>query len=287
MLFVLLGVVMAKPKKMAFVDGKRVLVDYDVVNRKESDHAYNKKRSIEKTEYLDLYHSTEWRHIRREVLDRDLGLCVRCGLQGNIVDHIIPSEDDWGNRFNIDNLETLCKKCHNKKTKREWLKRNKGGRRDMAIHVVAGYPGSGRHDYVRSKLTKNDLVYDYEMLLNDLSGNNLVEKNLASKSNQLNIHEYIALIYEMILRKLKSEQTFNNVWLILTYPDERLFDLLSPIDDVDYIRLDVKRKQCELNLADVQNFDDYIKQMNIIDQLNNEGKFERFKSIKLKSKTEN
>lgn len=266
---------MTKPTKLAIVNGKRVRVPIDYRNRSDSDRAYNQKRNRENKEYVSFYKSTAWRHTRQQVLTRDYATCVRCGLEGNIVDHIVPSEDDWDDRLNVDNLETLCQRCHNLKTRREWLKKNKGRQRAMKIHIVIGYPDSGKSTYVARHLTSHDLVYDYDLLTSSLDGSMLNVLNTNdSKANDLTIHkhnidvnDYVQIIYEMLLRKIKAEKTFNNVWLIMTKPDERLITLLSSYD-VDWLMLDTSKDECMRRLR-VQHRDitDVIKTMNDVDRL--------------------
>jgi group II intron reverse transcriptase/maturase len=56
----------------------------------------------------------EWLERRREVIARDNGRCVRCGANNILLDahHIIPRKD--GGTDELDNLITLCQKCHAK-----------------------------------------------------------------------------------------------------------------------------------------------------------------------------
>lgn len=257
------------------INGRRQLVPIDYQTRTETDKAYNQKRNRENKEYVSFYKSTAWRHTRQQVLTRDYATCTRCGLEGNIVDHIVPSEDDWEDRLNVDNLETLCQRCHNLKTRREWLKKNKGRKRAMKIHIVIGYPDSGKSTYVARHLTNHDLVYDYDLITSSLDGSmlNVLNTNDIEANNRL-IHEhnidmndYVQMIYEMILRKIKSETTFNNVWLIMTKPDERLITLLSSYD-VDWLMLDTTKDECMRRLR-VQHRDttDSLKTMNDVDRL--------------------
>jgi len=64
------------------------------------------------------YKSREWETVRQAVLTRDDYLCVRC-LEGKrirratTVDHIIPLSEAWERRLDMDNLRSLCAKCHN------------------------------------------------------------------------------------------------------------------------------------------------------------------------------
>ena len=78
------------------------------------------------TEYLLIYHSGEQ---RAQLWNRDKGICKKCGyfdLHWE-ADHIKPlveqkgvkEEDlDW-NYYKLENLQTLCKKCHREKTTSE------------------------------------------------------------------------------------------------------------------------------------------------------------------------
>ena len=59
------------------------------------------------------YHEKERRisqEIREMVITRDKCLCRICGKPGNDIDHID------GDSNNLDNLQLLCRDCHNKKT---------------------------------------------------------------------------------------------------------------------------------------------------------------------------
>ena len=78
------------------------------------------------SEYMLIYHSKEQRaHIRK----RDNGVCNHCGKSSGKwdVDHSRPLVEqkgvkekdlDWS-YYSLDNLQTLCKSCHRKKTNSE------------------------------------------------------------------------------------------------------------------------------------------------------------------------
>lgn len=60
-----------------------------------------------------------WRKLRQHVLDRDRGLCVICQANGSTmiatdVDHITPKAA--GGSDDMSNLQSLCRKCHDRKT---------------------------------------------------------------------------------------------------------------------------------------------------------------------------
>lgn len=57
---------------------------------------------------------SEWKKLRKEILERDNYICKKCGKYGNCVDHIVP----WRivKEHIKENSETLCRSCNSKKT---------------------------------------------------------------------------------------------------------------------------------------------------------------------------
>lgn len=75
------------------------------------------------------YQSSAWRRLRAEKIARN-PLCEEChkmGIieQGTVVDHIVPI-NQGGAPLSLDNLQTLCDRCHNRKSGREAHQRNRG-----------------------------------------------------------------------------------------------------------------------------------------------------------------
>src|SRR5690606_15438048 len=71
-----------------------------------------------------VYKTAEWQRVRELVIQRANGLCEECLRQGRIeagveVDHIRPlTEDnwqDWSVAYSPDNVQLLCRDCHNLK----------------------------------------------------------------------------------------------------------------------------------------------------------------------------
>jgi len=74
--------------------------------------------------FLNRFHIWQWDRVRQKVLKRDNYTCVKCGFHTGynlIVDHIKPIALG-GKEYDLDNLQTLCEKCHREKTKKD-LKR--------------------------------------------------------------------------------------------------------------------------------------------------------------------
>jgi 5-methylcytosine-specific restriction protein A len=79
----------------------------------------------------------QWDKLRGQVLQRDAWLCVECKRNRFVeiateVDHIVPKAK--GGTDELDNLQSLCRTCHEKKTLEE-----SGGQRRPAIGVD-GWP---------------------------------------------------------------------------------------------------------------------------------------------------
>lgn len=265
---------MTKPKKLITINGKRQLVDYDYKPRSTYNRDYNESRNRNNPEYVKFYHSREWRETRKLVLSRDYNTCVRCGAPATMVDHIVTSKQSWEDRLNTDNLESLCKDCHSIKTRREWVKEHKGAKRSMQIKIVAGYPGAGKSTYVQKHRTDHDLIYDYDTLMQSLTGQPLHTMNWDA-------HEYVELIHDMILRKIRSEQTFNNIWIIETIHDKRLDSLLVGMN-VDRLMIATPRATCidRLYQGGRGGMPSLLEQIDKIDQAIEANEFKDFKKIK-------
>jgi 5-methylcytosine-specific restriction protein A len=84
--------------------------------RAESNRYYDQHRRDKRAEAF--YKSRAWVAARRRVLIRDNYLCQECLRQGYIiradtVHHKIGLKEDWSKRLQLDNLVSLCAKCHN------------------------------------------------------------------------------------------------------------------------------------------------------------------------------
>lgn len=80
---------------------------------------YIKKRSSSKSTTTPRK-SSEHGNWRNQILIRDGNKCVICSSKENLhCDHIIPWVDNQDLRFSIENGQTLCRKCHAKKSAKE------------------------------------------------------------------------------------------------------------------------------------------------------------------------
>lgn len=73
--------------------------------------------------YKHLYNSIHWQRLRKQVLNQQ-PLCVECMkvkriAPATVVDHIKPHKGNEKLFFDINNLQPLCKSCHDRKTAKE------------------------------------------------------------------------------------------------------------------------------------------------------------------------
>ena len=93
---------------------------------KQYQRKYNtvtRYRNDTKSKQYNFYRTTTWSRIRQQALDRDHYVCQYCGQPNSkTVDHIVPIEYDEQLKASLDNLATICRKCHRLKTdwEHEW-----------------------------------------------------------------------------------------------------------------------------------------------------------------------
>ena len=74
----------------------------------------NKEEIIQKKKaYGEFIKSPYWRKVRKLVLKRDNNCCCSCGSMDNLHIHHLTYKHHFKELDNLDDLITLCKKCHN------------------------------------------------------------------------------------------------------------------------------------------------------------------------------
>lgn len=123
------------PKRKCKVSYCRNMIDYSEqycekhkrlgqAVKHEAAKQYNQytRYSEDNKRYAKFYQSKEWKAIRKEkLLDQPLcEVCLEEGTitQGTIVHHKIEIKDNWEKRLDMENLETICQKHHNKHHKK-------------------------------------------------------------------------------------------------------------------------------------------------------------------------
>ncbi len=79
----------------------------------ESDARYREALPDARPAYYQRYNDPEWKRIRAAYIKAH-PLCAECGEKGKHVDHI--SSRAKGGTNEESNLQTLCHRCHSRKT---------------------------------------------------------------------------------------------------------------------------------------------------------------------------
>ncbi len=82
--------------------------------------AEREKERRERETWRD-YNSAEWKRNRATVLRLE-PQCRACGEPATVVDHVVPLQD--GGTHDVANLRPLCKRCHDRRTYSDTLKRD-------------------------------------------------------------------------------------------------------------------------------------------------------------------
>ena len=85
------------------------------------DKIYDKKERNQESNKF--YHSVEWKKVRTIVLNSN-PFCVECGKPADTVDHKIAIKNG-GAKLDLENLQSMCKSCHNIKENQEGNRWNK------------------------------------------------------------------------------------------------------------------------------------------------------------------
>ena len=83
----------------------------------------NKADDPDRREAIRFYGSSRWKKLRQLILDTH-PLCVDCESDGvlrqaTVVDHVKPRSERPDLEYHQDNLQGLCKTCHEAKSMRE------------------------------------------------------------------------------------------------------------------------------------------------------------------------
>lgn len=100
--------------------------------KKEAEREQKRKAQRDWSKYTrssDNYSTSRWRNLSRSFLSSH-PYCEICGSPSEVVDHIVPHRGDDDLFWDRDNLQALCKLCHNNKTQREMNDR----RRELMTH---------------------------------------------------------------------------------------------------------------------------------------------------------
>lgn len=98
------------------------------------------RRSEKAKEYRRLYKTPRWQALRMECLREALFKCTMCGaVKATVADHVEPHKGDEAKFFDRNNLQALCKPCH------DGAKQSEERRGYSAKVGIDGWPVDPRH----------------------------------------------------------------------------------------------------------------------------------------------
>lgn len=131
--------------------------------RKQARKAYDDRRgNAHKRGYTRNWRDYEHQDGAADNFLRLHPLCSECSWYGlvvpaTLVDHKRPHKGDMRLFWDQENWQSLCRKCHTKKTQREL--------RTMPKYVICGPPGAGKSTWAKQHAQQGDLVFDADVLL--------------------------------------------------------------------------------------------------------------------------
>jgi 5-methylcytosine-specific restriction enzyme A len=104
---------------------------------------------VPRAPHHELYGKIRWKRLRRLQM-AEFPLCRMCEAAGRttpatLVDHITPAKDDVELFFDMNNLQSICRPCHDSA-------KRKDERRGFSTQIgLDGWPVDGRHPVYNRK----------------------------------------------------------------------------------------------------------------------------------------
>lgn len=235
-----------------------------------------------------LYNSKNWKDCRDGYFQSKHGICELCdkpGLEVHHKEHLTPNNiDDPNISFNWDNLQLLCRSCHNAIHEKEWEMTRAVRRKsrptmngltfddngnlieEKNVYIVWGSPASGKTTYVKEHKGKYDLIVELDPLIGAISmtdGKTLTEDYLPFAL------ELRDTLYRLIEQR---KYHFDKAWIIAGLPNKaerlalqsklkaELIHIDTPIEIcLKRAKLDDERKNKELQYKIINNYFDKLE----------------------------
>lgn len=114
----------------------------------ELEKARKRRYAKNRPDYARWYTKPRWRKLRATMLAQ-YPKCRQCGRPSSEVDHIIAHKGHYGLFYGKDNLQTLCKSCHSRKTAKECGFAKELSDKQLSQCDDAGFPVDPDHPWNR------------------------------------------------------------------------------------------------------------------------------------------
>ena len=195
------------------------------------------------------YTSSQWRKFRKYIIDKNGGICNRCGtiftdtskLEVHHINYL--RDEDYKNptkTLSEDNVEVVCHQCHNEEHGR-FVK-------DQEVILVFGPPLSGKTTFVKSIKNNNDIVVDLDKLQEAITLNDPYRKADAIKYN---LFELRNTLYDNIAKRYgKWKRDFIVATLAASWERDSLINRLN-VDEV--ILMETTKEECIERLNNIKD----------------------------------
>ena len=148
-------------KRFCLSGGCGVLVEQGYCEQHAKERNHKSNHAPGRAAARAWYNTRQWQTLRALHIDQH-PICEHCKAKGVIkqadhVDHKLSRTLCPDRELDGTNLQSLCIKCHAKKSSRE---QNRG-----QVLVVCGEPGSGKTTYTEQRARAGDIVFDYDKIL--------------------------------------------------------------------------------------------------------------------------
>lgn len=203
----------------------------------QSDHNSRDKETYDRTD-PELYKSRRWRRLRLIKLRRDPTCETQtCSRQAEEVDHITPISQ-CGEKFDLDNLQSLCSECHTRKTDSE-IRDRKSGTPDVTL--IAGPPCSGKSTYVKHHIPNDWACFEKERIEISL-------RHPEQNTRPDGFFDVSEKLRETVLEFCRTPSVLGGVAIVEMAPDYRRREWYEEELDAEVVVLDPGMEAC-LNRA--------------------------------------
>lgn len=207
------------------------------------------------------YHTQAWLDCSEAYRRLRFRICEKCGEPGNIVHHkILLTEqniNDPNITLNFDNLELLCKHCHDRE-EGHFLDAKKNNNKKKAnvtaagvmfdeygnlvqskdVTIVYGSPGAGKTSYVIEHMKDGDLVIDLDKLLEAISFKDIYQ---GSEGLKPYVYAMRDTLYDSLERRIGN---INKAWVVACLPNKREREYLARRLRAELVHIDTDQEQC-------------------------------------------
>lgn len=221
------------------------------MNRPKQDKIYND--NLRDKSRHKFYTSSQWIKLRNIHL-KSSPLCIICHSAGKIVDHIVELSDG-GCSLCVDNLQTLCRSCHNVKTFKAKRAREVTPKNNIKINylpddikeprievtMVCGCYGAGKSSYILKNADPNDLVIDLDEIRC-----NVTNKNIYEWEDKEGLKESIDKRNEIInsLADKEISEKYEKVWFIVSASRGNVREWWANKLNANVLLIDVDQEEC-------------------------------------------